>query len=247
MATIIADADLDLARVRVTVLGATGGTLTRTDSSGTADVRGGANLTGDVLVDDYDAPFGEPLTYELEGATDITQLDVGTCWLSHPTDPLLGMPVIVQDDQSQQWTSQAPEAINVLGSSWPVAVSTRRNVNTGELIVHTTWEQRAAFEALILPGSELLLRTPAGAYLDTMWIWPRFVGREKMGRPGAPARLRWTLDYQRVADPVGYVTQDPTNSYTALLASHPTYDNLLAGHITYLDVLATAHPHAVTP
>lgn len=229
--------DTSLARMRIVILGGAGGTLTR---DGTP-VRGGQNVTGDRMLDDYEAPFGVPLTYALDGATATDVLDVTSCWLTHPTDPTLNRPVTVGDDNQWQW--EAPgTAHRVLGSSWPVVTHSRRIVRQGTLTVYSTWDGQETMAELLLPGTPLLLRVPPGAALHDLWLWPQSVIRGRLGAPTQDNKVRWDLTYQRVAAPGGEVTQDPTNSWAAVAVSYTDWAEIPTVHESWTSLWLTPHP-----
>lgn len=236
--------DTTLARMRIVVVDAPpGSSLVRVDPAGEHQVRGGQALDGDVLVDDYEAPFGVPVTWRLHpaGVTATGTLDVRTPWLTHPTDPTLGGPAGLVDDDDWQWN--APGTVHdLLGSEWPIVVYQARTVHTGLLRLTSSWADRAGIERLLRPGSPLLLRTPPGCDVDDAWVWPSTVRRRKAA-PHDPPHVWWELTYQRVATPGGLVTQDPSNAWTAVVVTHPTWTDLLAGHSDWLDLLLTPHPH----
>lgn len=239
MTTLTLTTDADLGRVRVAVTDAQGGDLTRNGEL----VRGGAAVTGWRIVDDYEPPFGVPVTYSLDGVQATTQLDVAQAWLSHPTDPTLRMAVTVQSDDDWQWSAPGT-AHDVLGDVWPIVTWAARTVHTGQLVVITSYAERDAFKALLLAGSPLLLRTPPDCPVDDQWLWPRTATRSKIGTPSVFTGLRWELEYQRVQAPGGLVAQDPTNSWAAVVVTHPTWSDVLADHATWGDLLITPHPHA---
>lgn len=239
MTTVTLTPDTTYARVRVIVQSGAGGALLRDGET----VRGGESVTGFALIDDYEAPFGVQVTYTLDGESESTTLDVDGAWLSHPTDPTLLTPVIVESDDDWQWSAPGV-AHRVIDSEWPVVTHGTRTEHRGSLLLITDLDQTEAMRGLLVSGSPLLLRTPPGCHVDDMWLWPETASRTPMGRGPDPAQARWRLDYQRVAWPGGYVTQDPSNSWSAVLVTHPTWTDLASDHTTWADVLTTAHPHA---
>lgn len=239
MTTLTLTPDATYARVRVIVESGAGGALLRDGEA----VRGGEAVTGFALIDDYEPPLGVEVTYTLDGASASTTVNVTGAWLSHPTDPTLLTPVIVEADDDWQWTAPGV-AHQVIGSEWPVVTYSTRTEHRGSLQLITAISQTAALRAILLTGSPLLLRTPPACPVDDMWLWPETAGRTPMTRGPNPSQARWRLDYQRVAWPGGYVTQDPTNSWQAVTVTHPTWTDLGTDHATWADVLTTAHPHA---
>lgn len=240
MTTLTLTPDPTYGRVRVIVTDAQGGTLTRDG----APVRGATAVYGDRIVDDYEAPLNQPVTYSLDGATATGTLTVTGAggYLSHPTDPQLLLRVTVESDDGWEWS--APGAAHqVLGSEWPVVTHNRRTVHRGTLVLITPYTDREAVKALLVTGSPLLLRVPPDCPVDSMWFWPERARRSKIGTPDRFVGLRWELDYQKVTAPAGEVTQDPSNSWDAVIVTHPTWTDLAADHPTWSDLLVEAHPH----
>lgn len=228
--------DPDLGRMRIVVQDGAGGALTRNGVT----VRGGEALTGDAIVDDYEAPFGVDLVYELDDSGAVTgRLDVTSAWLTSATDP--GMPVTVRDQDPRTYTAPG-RTYQPLGSNWPVAVHTVRSVHEGTLDLLADHAQSNQLRDLIADGTPLLLRTPAGCTVDDMWLWPGVIDRTRQGPATNPLWL-WSMQYQRVQDPSGSVTIDPSNAWAAVTATHPTWDELVASHPTWFDVALTPHPH----
>lgn len=235
------NADTAYARMRVIVTDAAGGALTR---DGVA-VRGASDVYGDRIVDDYECPFDQPVTYQLAeaDATGTLPAPASGAVLTHPTDPTLAVyGLTVHSDDAWQWSAPGI-AHNVIGSAWPVVTHGLRTVHEGTLMVQTAYDARAPLYALLQTGAVLLLRTPASCAVDDGWLWPQSVTGEKLGRRDDPSAFRWSLDYQRAQRPGGEVTQDPSNSWAALAVTHATWSDLSAAHATWSEVRLTAHPH----
>lgn len=245
MTMLTATPDNAAGRVRVVFSDAQGGTLTRTrgDTGTTEPVRGGAALTGYGILDDYEAPFGVPLTYSVDGVWDtITFTPNAQAWLSHPTDPSLTLAVTVVDDTPHTY-DVAGGVLPVIDSEWPVALHSRRTVHTGSLDVITPWADRHQMDALLRDGSPLLLRSQPDCRVDDLWMFIQPATREKLGPPHS-TRLRWLLDYQRVDNPPGQVTAPPANAWSAVTQTHASWTALAAAHTSWGDVVTTPHPHA---
>ena len=205
-------------------------------------VRGGQSVTGDLILDDYECPFGVLVQYTVGSATDFATLDVPDVWLTHPTDPTRSMAVTLVDDDEYTWS--APGTVHEpLDSAWPQVVWRARTVHQGQLVVVTSWAQRADMKRLVADGSPLLLRVPPGCTADDLWLWPSAVSRRKV-TPHNPAAVVWALAYQRVDDPAGEVTFDPSNAWAAVVVTHPSWTDLMAAHADWVDVQLTPHPHA---
>lgn len=236
MTTLSLAPDPTYGRVRVVVQDAQGGQLLRDGQP----VRGAEALTGDHLVDDYEAPFGVPVTYTLEDAPEqTTTLAVDTAWLSSATDP--GLPVTVRDQDPRTYSAPG-RTYRPIGSRWPVAVYTERSHHAGTLQLLADPADSNLLRDLVADGSPLLLRTPPGCALDTMWMFTGQVERLRLASPTHDV-WTWSLPYERVAGPSGSVTIDPSNAWVAVTATHPTWTDLVAGHADWFDVALTPHPH----
>lgn len=243
MTTIELNPDPALARMRVVVVDGTGGTLERLDPDAVwRPVRGGAQITGAALVDDYETPLGVDLVYRLDGVEVTGRLDgVDAPWLTHPTRPDLNRAVTLIDDDD--WTWSAPGTVHeLLDAPYPAVVWTRRTEHRGTIELTSTWAERAAVRALFADGSPLLLRVPPGCYADDSWVWVETLRRRKSDRFD-PSAVWWQLEYQRVDDPPGVITLDPSNSWAALLVTHPSWSELVTAHADWAEVVLTAHPH----
>lgn len=241
MTTLTLTPDPTFGRMRVIVQDALGGTLYRDGEA----VRGATAVFGDRIVDDYEVPINQAVTYVLEDGSATGELTVtsGGGYISHPTDPTLLRRVSVESDDEWQWTAPGT-AHPILGSEWPVVTHTRRTVHEGTLLLITPYAEQEAIKDILVTGSPLLLRVPPDCPVDSMWFWPERVTRSKIGTPDNFTGLRWEMQYQRVQKPGGEVTQDPSNSWSAVTVTHPTWTDLQASHATWLDVLVEAHPHA---
>ena len=244
MTTLTLSPNVALARMDVVVQDAIGGTLVRTDPDGSPTaVRAGTDLVGDLIVWDYECPFGVEVTYSLDDDTASSTLNVTTSQLSHPTDVSLSYTVTVVDDDDWSWTAPG-SAFQPIGSQWPVIVYSTRTEHRGVLLLATEWADRADVHALLIDGGPLLLRTPPTVDVDDKWLWPESVRRTK-SRPHDPAYVLWELSYQRCARPAGVVTQDPSNNWTAVTLTHATWSALVISHPTWLDLVLDAHPHGM--
>ena len=240
MTTLTLTPDPVYGRMRVIVQDAQGGVLFRDGEP----VRGATAVFGDRIVDDYEVPLNRPVTYQLETGSATGSLTVtgGGGYISHPTDPTLLRHVTVESDDDWQWSAPGT-AHPILGSEWPVVTHTRRTVHEGSLLLVTPYADQERIKDILVTGSPLLLRVPPECPVSDMWFWPQTVTRSKIGTASTFSGLRWDMRYQKVAKPGGEVTQDPSNSWDAVVVTHPTWTDLAASHATWLDVLVEAHPH----
>lgn len=227
------------ARVRILVSDSPGADLTRNGEV----IRPGENVAGYKTVDDYEAPFGVPLTYEIDGQSATTQLDVSGAWITHPTLPDLALQVTVESDDEWEWRAPGT-AHQIIGSEWPVVTFNTRTEHRGDLLIITPYSEQQAVRDLLVTGSPLLLRTPPACSVDDMWFWPETATRQKIGTPRTFTGLRWTLNYQRVQAPGGQVPRPFANSWDGVVASHTDWADVVGVYSTWDALIQTEHPHA---
>lgn len=141
-------------------------TILRTNVSGSLTALRGSPFTpaaGIVRAIDAEAPLGVPVTYKVQGTTEVavTTLDVDVPILSSPLSPELAAPVTVVDDG--EWSYPARTyAYDVIGRGLPVFTWYARASRTGRLVLrYADTQERSYIAALVAPGAPLLLRYPA--------------------------------------------------------------------------------------
>lgn len=232
-------------RVLIVYEGVTGpASMTRTVDGVALPVRSGQALDDGGLVIDYEAPLGVAVTYTLDGATSTTTVptDGAGAWLVHPTDPSLSMRVTVVTDDANEW--EAPgQVLEPIGSRDPIVVYRPRSRHRGSLIFRTSWEQRQDVIALFADGGPILVNPPQACPLEWEWMWGALRGQRKGN--DAKGGIEWTLEYQRMAPPVGSITTPDTNTWLAAREDpdHLTWTAAGAYHATWESLLVTNHPH----
>lgn len=240
MTTISLAPDAAFGRMRIVVDDAVGGDLQRDGVT----VRGGAAITGDVIVNDYEIPLNTDVTYTLDGESVTGRLTMNRAVLSHPTDASLCVKdLTVETDDAWSWRTPGT-AHQILGTEWPVVTYNRRTEHSGNLIIITSYADRQAMRDILVSGSPLLLRVPPADPVDDMWFWPETATRTYIGPPDSDGNVRWSLNYQRVLAPAGDVVNDPGNAWAAYVATHTDWADGVAEHPDWVDAVLDPHPHA---
>ena len=258
----VATPDVEHARVTLTQRELTAGQLISVWRSGPDGVRHlvrGADglldqvpITSDILiVEDYEAPLGVPLTYWIEtynattGAlTQRRQTDGGTLavsdrslmWIKDPGQPQRNL--TVQAVTAPDWTRPARQTEHqVRGRKLPVVLSDVRDGLVGEMRVRTrSDEERRALHFALDPDHVMLLQWAPGLGLDDMYV--------RVGEPvearvqeygGDPTRV-WTLPVRQVDQPTvgvagtaGWTVRDVVTEYT-------TVQDVITAYATVLDL-----------
>jgi hypothetical protein len=154
--------------------------------------------TSDLVLIDYDAPFGVPLTYQYGSESVITSpLVSASSWLSHPYSPALSVPVTIRNDDPITFTALGTVHRPLAGGT-PFAVTAPRSGRTGSLDLITSWADRPALAALLAEGTAVLLRTPPSCRIDDGWLW---CGDVEQNRAPNSANVFLSLRYERVRAP----------------------------------------------
>lgn len=218
-----------------------------------AVVRGGSQRSlaaGAVLVVDYEAPFGEAVSYQIDyhdadggvlgvDTTASATLDVAEAWLQDPVNPTAGFQVRrgAGFAATQESTLEA-SFVAVLGSPALAMLADQRRLGPLNLPMLTLTEaERAAMRSLLGGATSLLLRTPpAWGLVDTaLYVAIPGVTEERWADdPTKPSRV-WPLTGTPVAPPaaelaVGAVT------WADVIDAYSTWADLKLGEPTWLDV-----------
>jgi hypothetical protein len=127
---------------------------------------------------------------------------------------------------------------DVLNSSAPVAVSSRRQWEAATVTVGTsTLADRDQMNLILDSGRVLLLRNPDPSYPESGWYLS--IGGVTESRPITDARhpeRLWQLPYARVERPTGLIEVSGGVTWADVLAEG-TWASVLAGNDSWLDVL----------
>lgn len=223
-------------------------TITRQDASGrTATVRtsDGGPLTvsgGVAIVWDYEAPFGEPVTYSTDvtgGPTATTQLNVPDVWLIDPGVPSRSMAVPVVVDLGERTRMVNQGVFQILGRSTPIVVTGGpRSAPGGTLTVRTeTSAQREALIQLLSGANPLFLNVPPDTQwgVDSCYIAIGDATESRTLDYGPFPWREWSLPYQVIARPGGGTQSAVT---WAVVGAQYTWGELAATGLTWAELVA---------
>jgi hypothetical protein len=236
-------------RVLLIFAGFLGATLniTRSTPAGVLPVRLGEPLTmtsGQGTLYDYEAPFGQPLTYTATPTvgppitSDTFILDVRSPWLIHPSIPGLSTPIRVK--QIGDKTSNTLAALNVVLGRRTSILETDgvRKAPQFDLTLRTTTREESQGLADVLDGADSLLVQIAYPFTDVTNYWYVGVGEVSSGAfssaYGDPAKV-WSLACTITDPPAGLQTSQRT--ITDLLNEEDTIQQMIADFATVRDVL----------
>lgn len=189
---------------------------------------------------DFEAPFDRPIHYRTTIAGTVlvsgtVALDSsGRTWLRHPGQPSRN--VELRPDGPPNLTRPIKQAVfDVLGRVAPVAVSMLRNSERGEIVVSTdTDAERVAMVAILADGSPLLLSTPEGYGLGSMYVAVGDVEERRPTRLVTEATRLFALPFVVVDRPAGPATGGAGLSWQAALDAYPDWQALAAAEGTWL-------------
>jgi hypothetical protein len=201
----------------------------------------GSNRVG--LLYDYEAPFGEPVSYSTiespAGLSAEVTVPEARVWLIHPGVPALSTPIAVASFGNR--VRRVARGVHYpMGRSTPVVQTdgARKSAESSMDVRIADLTDLAALEAVTADASTLLLNIPA----DLQWGIPASyiaVGDTDEARlidyAGDPNRYV-TLPFTVVDMPVGGSQSERT--YADVLADNATYATLRTRYPTYLALLA---------
>jgi hypothetical protein len=225
-------------------------TVTRLDPNGrTATVRtpdgNPLTLTSSVgLVYDYEAPYGQPVTYSTveDPATVSAQVtvDEDRIWLIHPGVPELSAPVELRSSSllEEEWAVEQG-VFFPQGREFPVVHTDgiRRAPSSSLTVAVDSLADLSRVRSLLRDASVLLLNVPAGLGLgfDTSYVAIGNVRNARVSDIGSDPKRAVTLPFVVVDRPSGGTQADRT--YSDLL-SYSTYADLQAAYTDYQAVLS---------
>lgn len=203
---------------------------------------------------DHEAPLDSPVTYRATSTQDATVINstavtvasdpswVGSmAWLTHPLQPALSRPVLVEalgPEASKSRSSVLP----IVGRGDPVAVTDKRVSGTGELtVITTTHAETALLKALLDDGGVLCIRCPAA--WGAMWCYAT-IG-DATGEPLGSAQEQWRewkLPYSRCGRPDGDGSGAVGATWADAAAAYATWAALATGEPTWNDLAIKAGP-----
>lgn len=195
------------------------------------------------LVYDYEAPYGEPVTYSTLESPAIVSAPVTVAetrvWLNHPGVPELSRPVVVQEFGAR--ARPIPQGVFMpLGRREPIVHTDgqRKAASFSLSLLTQTEEEARLLEPLLEDGSALLLNVPAtsGYGVPTEYVSIGEVTVSRVARyAGNPLRL-WQMQCTVTARPVGGTQAERT--WVDVIANYATWADVMNAYESWFDVLA---------
>lgn len=216
--TVVPDLTTTPPSVKVTVADPSGAVQSATVLRYHADGSRGTVRTGDgkpvplvngsATLVDFEAPYGQQLTYAANGIALSSPITVAESrvWLTHLFHPERSMPVKVADlDPGKRTIRQGVKW--VIGRDDPIVVTDgQRRRPQPTLTVRTpTLSDLTRLETLLSDGSTLLFNVPAdkGWGVTAQYVAVGDVDEARVVRYGKGPQRNWTLPYQVVSAPLG--------------------------------------------
>lgn len=212
----------------------------RTPDGSPVSVSGGVGL-----VYDYEAPYGQVVTYSsVETPGNVTgpvSVPVTVPWLIHPGVPALSQPIDLLPGSLMDEAYPSRQAVYwPMGRSTPVVVTdgARKSASSTLVLLTQTSTALAGMRALLADASVLLLNLPAGLGMEfnTCYVAPGDVKVSRLTDVNADIMRSFTIPFTVVARPGGGTQSQRTladllvyPSITALNAQYATLADLLAG------------------
>ncbi|MBP9918715.1 MAG: hypothetical protein KBF43_09030 [Dermatophilaceae bacterium] len=211
-------------------------------------VRGfGSTSGGAAFAYDYEAPFGQSVTYyAMDGATRVISAPVSIAsskaMLRAPGLPSLDCTILLAKLAPQVFPD--PQAVlRPLGRQTAVVLSGGRAAGDLTVVVEThSFAEGSALETILMQKATVLLVRPG---TRKPWLYVKvgdatetpFTDWMLSGDGAAGEWALWSLPCTVTDSPAGGIFGDPTATYQKILDTYPTYQALLSAKATYLDVL----------
>lgn len=226
-----------------------------TDGINYTTVRGASTVgitTGCALeriVDDYEFPIDELITYRVRSMTSdgITvrsttcqiQVTLDDVWFKSIGRPFLNQQIFCVMNPSPITRTARNGIFPIVGRSFPVAVTDLRMSRQVSLqVVTQTLQQRQDLDLLLASGDPIFVQTPIGHPLPTMYAVVGDTAEER------PVRNRncdqdwrlWTLPLVEVAAP-GPDVVGSTSTWQTVVNTYATWSDVVANNATWADLL----------
>lgn len=231
-------------------------TVDRTTDQVTYTVVRGASEVGvttgcelEEVVDDYEFPVGQLITYRVrsftsEGVAAVTTtcqitVDLDDVWLKSIGRPFLNRAMRCVGNPSPITRRARNGIFPIVGRSYPVAVTDLRGSREVVMTVITkTTQEREDLDLLLASGDPVFVQTPLTHPLPTMYA---VIGDTSEERP-VLNRLcdndwrRWELPLTEVAAP-GPDVVGSTSTWQTVVSTYATWADVMAAHATWASVL----------
>lgn len=223
--------------------------VTYTTVRGASEVGITAGCELERIVDDYEFPVGQPITYRVrvvdeEGTTVFTttcqiEVDLEQVWLKSIGRPFLNVPVDCVLNPTPIVRPARNGVFDIVGRSFPVAVTDLRGSRRVPLqVVTQTTEEREDLDLLLASGDPIYVQTPLAYPLPTMYA---VIGDTAEARPvrnrlcNNDWRL-WDLPLIEVAAP-GPDVVGSTSTWQTVVNTYATWADVLAAHSSWASLL----------
>jgi hypothetical protein len=226
---------------------------TRTLVRGTTGLLNNAVIASDQLVlEDYEAPLGVSLTYNVElrdstgallstrtsNAATIALGDGNLVWIKDPGEPQRNLMAMVA--KAPDWSRPIEQAVHrVLNRRNAVVFSGLRSGLEGELQIWTRSNQeRAALHWLLDSGHTLFWQANPGYGIDDMYVSVGAVPEARTGGMATDVWRVWTLPMVQVDMPVTVgIAGSAGRTWQDVLTENTTWADVLSRYATWEDVL----------
>lgn len=229
------------------------GNGTRTLVRGPSGLYSKTPITSDmVVVEDYEAPLGVPVSYYIEMLTSgsstpayqttatvtLAPGDVNECWLKDPGQPQRNTKVLVA--KAPDWQRAIEQAeMRVRGRRNSVVLSDVRGGLEGDLQIWTrSDDERAALHWLLDSGNVLFWQAVPGMGVADMYVTVGQITEARVGGTAMEPWRLWTLPLREVDMPTATgVAGSAGRTWQDVLTQFPSWQAVLDGYATWEDVL----------
>ncbi|WP_326792042.1 hypothetical protein OHA79_09580 [Streptomyces sp. NBC_00841] len=208
-----------------------------------------------IVVEDYEAPMGETVWYNLEwfnGAGTKTETlatgvvsspilaDPDYVWLKSPGIPALNTRVLMES--AIKWSRAARSTtLDIVGRTNPVSISSKRAGGTSSLSV-LVWDTSAheQLNALLDSGLPALIQAMPGYGVDgNLYLAVGDVDSDPVMDAANVPGWRWTLNVTKIDRPSGGVQGSALATWQTILDGYATWADVYEAFDTWADVLLT--------
>lgn len=201
------------------------------------------------VVDDYEFPVDELITYRVRSFTSDglisrsttcqIQVTLDDVWFKSIGRPFLNQQIFCVLNPSPITRTARNGIFPIVGRSFPVAITDLRMSRMVSLqVVTQTLEQRQDLDLLLASGDPIYVQTPSGHPLPTMYAVVGDTAEER------PVRNRdcdndwrlWTVPLIEVAAP-GPDVVGSTSTWQTVVNTYATWSAVMAAHPTWADLL----------
>lgn len=256
MGTIIATASQSNAMVRLEMQfnpAVTGVAVGRQDPEGYVElIRSGATVPlsgGFAVIYDYEAPLDSLVSYratqvtpssstpETAASGSVRVYSEGYTWLKDPGLPSRNIRLDEVEGIKDVVRPARAGVFHIIDRTHPVVVSARREGRQGDFTFTTATDAQSQELILLLSrGTVLLLQTPAGYGIGSIYIHVGDVTENRPGTLGAEPTRRWTLPVIMVDRPAGLATMPPGNTWADVDAAYISWQALYDTRMKWFQV-----------